>query len=81
MNEILQGIRVIKFYAWEKNFEEKIDNLRFVCFSENFLRSLSKNFTHHIIGNEDLFQPDLVLQISKTKSWICGGSDCYFCVI
>ncbi|XP_078352062.1 ATP-binding cassette sub-family C member 10-like isoform X2 [Oculina patagonica] len=28
MNEILQGIRVIKFYAWEKNFEEKINKLR-----------------------------------------------------
>ena len=68
MNEILQGIRVIKFYAWEKNFEEKIDNLRFVCFSENFSWSPSKYFPHHIIGNEDLFQPDLVLQISKTKS-------------
>ena len=70
MNEILQGIRVIKFYAWEKNFEEKIDNLRFVCFSENFSWSSSKHFTHHIIGNEDLFQPDLVylVQISKIKS-------------
>ena len=68
MNEILQGIRVIKFYAWEKNFEEKIDNLRLVCFSENFSWSPSKNFTQHVIGNEDLFQPDLVLQISKTKS-------------
>jgi len=26
--EILQGIRVIKFFAWEKNFAEKIDDLR-----------------------------------------------------
>ncbi|XP_067031621.1 ATP-binding cassette sub-family C member 10-like isoform X2 [Acropora muricata] len=28
MNEILHGIRVIKFYAWEKNFEAKIKSLR-----------------------------------------------------
>ena len=28
MNEILHGIRVIKFYAWEKNFEEKVTELR-----------------------------------------------------
>lgn len=28
MNEILHGIRVIKFYAWEKNFETKINDLR-----------------------------------------------------
>ena len=28
MNEILNGIRVIKFYAWEQHFMEKIDVLR-----------------------------------------------------
>ncbi|CAH1791548.1 unnamed protein product [Owenia fusiformis] len=28
MNEILYGIRVIKFYAWEQHFTQKIDNLR-----------------------------------------------------
>ena len=28
MSEILYGIRVIKFYAWEINFGEKIDKLR-----------------------------------------------------
>ena len=28
MNEILHGIRVIKFYAWEAHFSEKIDVLR-----------------------------------------------------
>lgn len=28
MNEILHGIRVIKFYAWESHFSEKIDVLR-----------------------------------------------------
>ena len=29
MNEILHGIRVIKFHAWEKNFEEKVNELRY----------------------------------------------------
>ena len=28
MNELLLGIRVIKFYAWESQFSEKIDVLR-----------------------------------------------------
>lgn len=28
MNEILSGIRVIKFYAWEKNFAQRILGLR-----------------------------------------------------
>ena len=28
MNEILFGIRVIKFYAWESHFESKINDLR-----------------------------------------------------
>ena len=28
MNEILFGIRVVKFYAWEKHFETKIHELR-----------------------------------------------------
>ena len=30
MSEILRGIRVIKFYAWEGNFKEKINKLRSV---------------------------------------------------
>ncbi|XP_011404304.1 PREDICTED: multidrug resistance-associated protein 7-like isoform X1 [Amphimedon queenslandica] len=28
MTEILTGIRVIKFYAWEKNFADKVNNIR-----------------------------------------------------
>ena len=28
MNEVLYGIRVIKFYTWEKHFTNKIDDLR-----------------------------------------------------
>ena len=28
MNEILYGIRVIKFYAWEKHFSAKINKIR-----------------------------------------------------
>lgn len=28
MNEILRGIRVIKFYAWEKHFTERVEDLR-----------------------------------------------------
>ena len=28
MNEILSGIRVIKFYAWESHFTERIQQLR-----------------------------------------------------
>lgn len=28
INEILQGIRIIKFYAWENSFLEKISKLR-----------------------------------------------------
>ena len=28
MNEVLNGIRVIKFYAWEKHFTNKIQDLR-----------------------------------------------------
>lgn len=32
MNEILYGIRVIKFYAWEKLFSAKVRKLRYVVF-------------------------------------------------
>ena len=28
MNEVLYGIRIIKFYAWEKHFGNKINDLR-----------------------------------------------------
>lgn len=28
MNEVLNGIRVIKFYAWERHFKKQIDDLR-----------------------------------------------------
>ena len=28
MNEVLYGIRVIKFYTWEKHFTNKVDDLR-----------------------------------------------------
>ncbi len=28
MSEILYGVRVIKFYAWEKHFSDRIDVLR-----------------------------------------------------
>lgn len=28
MNEMLQGIRVLKFYAWEDHFTERINHLR-----------------------------------------------------
>lgn len=38
MSEILYGIRVIKFYAWEINFAEKIDKLRLAYSSTYFHR-------------------------------------------
>jgi len=28
MNEVLFGMRVVKFYSWESHFEEKINTLR-----------------------------------------------------
>ena len=37
MNEILQGIRIIKYFAWEKNFAEKVNETR-----EKELKSIVK---------------------------------------
>ena len=28
MNEILDGMKVLKLYAWEKSFQEKVENIR-----------------------------------------------------
>ncbi|RHZ45493.1 hypothetical protein Glove_673g31 [Diversispora epigaea] len=41
MNEILQGIRMIKFFAWEKNWENKVLDAR-----ESELKQLRYNFIY-----------------------------------
>lgn len=38
MNEILSGIKILKFYAWEKAFEERV-----LSFREKELRALKKS--------------------------------------
>ncbi|GBC03173.1 hypothetical protein RclHR1_00500021 [Rhizophagus clarus] len=41
MNEVLQGIRMVKFYAWEKNWENRILDAR-----NSELKQLRSNFIH-----------------------------------
>lgn len=38
MNEILSGIKILKFYAWEKAFEERV-----LSFREKELKALKKS--------------------------------------
>ncbi|KAF9584468.1 hypothetical protein BGW38_006357 [Lunasporangiospora selenospora] len=45
MNELLQAIRIIKFFSWERNFYNKVDDAR-----EYELRQLRLRFTWWIFG-------------------------------
>ena len=31
MDEVLQGIRIIKYFAWEQSFIAKVQEVRFAC--------------------------------------------------
>jgi ATP-binding cassette subfamily C (CFTR/MRP) protein 1 len=42
LNEILQGVRVLKFFAWEESYSNRIENLR----TEEMERIRSQGFAH-----------------------------------
>ncbi|KAI9199470.1 uncharacterized protein BJ171DRAFT_445485 [Polychytrium aggregatum] len=66
VNEMLQGIRIIKFFAWEKQFEDKITALR-----ENEMRNRWKlgvmNILYRVVWYSAPLSVSLVTFIAFTK--------------
>ncbi|KAF9379864.1 hypothetical protein CPC16_010561 [Podila verticillata] len=59
MNELLQAIRIIKFFSWERNFYSKVDMAR-----EKELRQLRLRFTWWIFGTALWFGTPVFVTIS-----------------
>lgn len=59
MNELLQAIRIIKFFSWERNFYSKVDVAR-----EKELRQLRLRFTWWIFGTALWFGTPVFVTIS-----------------
>lgn len=59
MNELLQAIRIIKFFSWERNFYTKVDVAR-----EKELRQLRLRFTWWIFGTALWFGTPVFVTIS-----------------
>ncbi|KAG0369465.1 hypothetical protein BGZ54_009889 [Gamsiella multidivaricata] len=59
MNELLQAIRIIKFFSWERNFYGKVDKAR-----ENELYKLRLRFTWWIFGTALWFGTPVVVTIT-----------------
>ncbi len=69
MNEVLQGIRVIKFFAWETSFSEKIKVIR-----GNELTVMQKSMRiRAFTGFLWAFVPTLVSLTSFTIFTLTGG--------
>ncbi|KAF9419736.1 hypothetical protein BGZ94_009323 [Podila epigama] len=59
MNELLQAIRIIKFFSWERNFYAKVDQAR-----EKELRQLRLRFTWWIFGTAIWFGTPVFVTIT-----------------